>query len=162
MGCGPSATASRKQEATAKQEGSETAVLQPAKPPKPSPAPFAIMRNGHEVIRAGMLECSDALEKNDYDSFKQRYDELALWQRLHATMEDGDATTKGMWAFLDENESVETEKIGKKCIGAHHELQEVKQRWRRQLQLTTSSKSSQRLRPFATGMSSTWWRRRSC
>lgn len=76
----------------------------PAKKEKPTPSIFAIMRNGHEVIRSGFLECQDAINKGDLTSFIARFKEVEQWQGIHLLMEDGNGKVKGMWRFLEEYE----------------------------------------------------------
>lgn len=64
----------------------------PAETPKEKPQPqiFAIMRNGHEVLRGGMTEVQTALDKDDMESAKEEWRQLMKWQVLHARMEEGD------------------------------------------------------------------------
>lgn len=74
---------------------------------KPRPQVFALMRNGHEVIRGAMRELDDALALTDdgaaLDAFGPRWADFFKWQELHKAMEDGrSSVAKGMFAFLDE------------------------------------------------------------
>lgn len=56
---------------------------------KPEPQIFAIMRNGHEVIRGSMLDMKDAIEKDDMETAKDIWQKLHKWSSLHKRMEEG-------------------------------------------------------------------------
>jgi len=60
---------------------------------KPSPQIFAIMRNGHEVIRGDSRDVRELLVAGDAAGAKQRWEDMRKWETLHAFMEEG--TTKG-------------------------------------------------------------------
>jgi hypothetical protein len=59
---------------------------------KPKPQVFAIMRNGHEVIRGSMIDLKEAVDKGDMDSAKKNWDSLSKWSEMHKTMEEGDGS----------------------------------------------------------------------
>jgi len=79
----------------------------PSAPEKPRPMIFALMRNGHEVIRGGHKNLQAALEEEDFDKAKGIYEKNKMWQELHAKMEDGIDGGKtspiGMFALLDKH-----------------------------------------------------------
>lgn len=50
------------------------------------------MRNAHEVIRGGMIEIKNALEKDDFVTAKAEWEKLAKFEGMHKTMEEGDGT----------------------------------------------------------------------
>ena len=56
---------------------------------KPEPQLFAIMRNGHEVIRGSMLDMKAAIDKNDMKTAKEVWKNLHHWTILHKRMEEG-------------------------------------------------------------------------
>lgn len=65
---------------------------------------FAIMRNGHEVLRGAMQDCDAAIASGDLASFKTRFADFVRWQVIHAAMEDGlEGHGKGMFAVLNEH-----------------------------------------------------------
>jgi hemerythrin-like domain-containing protein len=71
---------------------------------RPRPMVFALMRNGHEVLRGAMEDVSDDLEKGNKDAACAAYLELQQWSALHQLMEDGHndgKTPKGLFAILD-------------------------------------------------------------
>ena len=56
----------------------------------PKPMIFAIMRNGHEVIRGAMMDIRRLLDGDcDYTTAKHEWELLSRWQNLHAAMEEG-------------------------------------------------------------------------
>jgi hypothetical protein len=59
---------------------------------RPKPQIFAIMRNGHEVIRGGMIEVSIAVEKGDMKAAVDAWEDLAKFEAMHKTMEEGNGT----------------------------------------------------------------------
>jgi hypothetical protein len=72
---------------------------------RPRPLVFALMRNGHEVLRGAIEDVSNHLEKGNKDAARAVYLELHRWSALHKLMEDGHSdgkTPKGMFAILDE------------------------------------------------------------
>lgn len=56
---------------------------------KPEPQIFAIMRNGHEVIRGSMLDMKDAIEKDDIKAANDIWQKVHKWNNLHKRMEEG-------------------------------------------------------------------------
>jgi hypothetical protein len=63
---------------------------------KPKPMVFALMRNGHEVIRGGQRDLKSALfDKQDLDLAKSIYEKNKIWQDLHLRMEEGVKGTGG-------------------------------------------------------------------
>lgn len=76
-------------------------------PPPPRPEVFALMRNGHEVLRGALKECDEALALPDRragtKAFAARYKELKRWQDIHMAMEEGtpDKKVEGVFAMLD-------------------------------------------------------------
>jgi hypothetical protein len=92
--------------ASKRMDGPAVAVPEQVIAERPRPLVFALMRNGHEVLRGAMEDVSDYLEKGNKDAACAAYLELHRWSALHKLMEDGhnDAgkTPKGMFAMLDE------------------------------------------------------------
>jgi len=70
---------------------------------KPDPIPFAIMRNGHEVIRGLMIELDEAAQANNETKFAELWKVFIIWMNHHAAMEDGKGRVKGFFAVLNEN-----------------------------------------------------------
>lgn len=74
-----------------------TPSVQPAAAETPKPMPFAIMRNAHEALRAGIGLQAQALESADLRSFADEWKRLQRGLAVHMAMEDG-----AMFALLDE------------------------------------------------------------
>eukprot|EP00977_Amphora_coffeiformis_P028101 scaffold34695_cov266-Amphora_coffeaeformis.AAC.2 len=56
----------------------------------PKPMVFALMRNGHEVIRGAMRDLKLLLDAEcDYATAKHEWELLSRWQDLHKAMEEG-------------------------------------------------------------------------
>ena len=53
------------------------------------PQIFAIMRNGHEVIRGNMVEVQRAIESQDLPSVVHHWNNLQRFTHIHQTMEEG-------------------------------------------------------------------------
>lgn len=74
-------------------QGTQSAAVEPPKKEekaeKPRPMIFAIMRNGHEVIRGSMRDVQAALDKGDFDEAKVTWDKLEKWSVMHMLMEEG-------------------------------------------------------------------------
>lgn len=88
-----------------KGKGDPVAVPEQVIAERPRPLVFALMRNGHEVLRGAMEDISDYLEKENKDAACAAYLEFHRWSALHKLMEDGHndgKTPKGMFAMLDE------------------------------------------------------------
>ncbi|GAX10189.1 hypothetical protein FisN_3Lh384 [Fistulifera solaris] len=67
---------------------------------KPEPQIFAIMRNGHEVIRGGMLDMKEAIDNDDIQTAKEVWQKLHKWTEIHKRMEEGkEPETEGCGCF---------------------------------------------------------------
>ncbi|KAJ1637143.1 hypothetical protein T492DRAFT_834792 [Pavlovales sp. CCMP2436] len=72
------------------------------------PQIFAIMRNGHEVLRGTLVDASASLQRPDADAevlkaFAKDWDAFVHWSFLHQRMEDGvPGEASGLFALLDE------------------------------------------------------------
>ena len=70
------------------------------------PMVFAIMRNGHEVIRGGMKDIQTALDEHRVEEAMDIYLQLDKWMKLHFLMEEGrpgsagDTTPMGMFRYV--------------------------------------------------------------
>lgn len=67
---------------------------------------FAIMRNGHEVIRGTMIDVEEFIQAGEWGKAYNAYSQLAKWEGMHKLMEEGnqnDQTPKGVFSVLDEN-----------------------------------------------------------
>jgi hypothetical protein len=62
----------------------------------PKPMPFAIMRNAHEALRAGIAQQAEALERGDAAAFGDEWQRFQRALAVHMAMEDG-----AMFAILD-------------------------------------------------------------
>ena len=67
---------------------------------KPKPQIFAIMRNGHEVIRGGMVDCKEAIDSDDIDMFQSSWEKLVKFESMHKTMEEGNGTDDSPKGFF--------------------------------------------------------------
>ena len=70
---------------------------------KPKPQIFAIMRNGHEVIRGSVADIKEAVEQSDMESAKDTWEKLKKWGHLHKMMEESDGkgvTPKGLFKYV--------------------------------------------------------------
>lgn len=66
-----------------------------------SPQIFALMRNGHEVIRGALSDAHAALARGDLDGFLALWNDMSRWMSCHAAMEDGvENRAIGMFALL--------------------------------------------------------------
>lgn len=82
----------------------KTAVSEELLPPPARPQVFAIMRNGHEVIRGAMKDIDGALAKDDMDTVRSIWKNLNKWEQLHLQMEEGSKTGSspiGVFQMLD-------------------------------------------------------------
>mmetsp|Transcript_1029 Transcript_1029/g.2432 ORF Transcript_1029/g.2432 Transcript_1029/m.2432 type:complete len:273 (-) Transcript_1029:365-1183(-) len=71
----------------------------------PTPRIFALMRNGHEVLRGSMEDITALLEKGDADAAAETYLRFERWMNLHKLMEEGNGSSespRGFFAVLDE------------------------------------------------------------
>jgi hypothetical protein len=64
---------------------------------KPKPQVFALMRNGHSVIREAQVDIRAAIEKEDYATAKDTWEKLCKWSDIHMIMEEGN--DKGVGFF---------------------------------------------------------------
>lgn len=67
--------------------------------------PFALMRNGHEVIKGNVLDVQEYLDAGDVDGAISAYKLMHQWILLHRSMEEGNRdgqTPKGFFAVLDD------------------------------------------------------------
>jgi hypothetical protein len=69
---------------------------------KPQPMIFAIMRNGHEVIRDGVKEFQKKLRSGDVDDAAMYWTDLSRWLDLHKLLEEGNGskTPKGFFRYV--------------------------------------------------------------
>ena len=67
---------------------------------KPKPQIFAIMRNGHEVIRGGMIEVKTAVENGDMETSKKEWERLVKFEGMHKTMEEGNGSDESPRGFF--------------------------------------------------------------
>ena len=67
---------------------------------KPKPQIFAIMRNGHEVIRGGMVDCKEAIVDGDFEAAQSLWEKLVKFESMHKTMEEGDGTDESPKGFF--------------------------------------------------------------
>eukprot|EP00511_Aplanochytrium_stocchinoi_P008212 CAMPEP_0204855586 /NCGR_PEP_ID=MMETSP1347-20130617/17083_1 /ASSEMBLY_ACC=CAM_ASM_000690 /TAXON_ID=215587 /ORGANISM="Aplanochytrium stocchinoi, Strain GSBS06" /LENGTH=232 /DNA_ID=CAMNT_0052001837 /DNA_START=35 /DNA_END=733 /DNA_ORIENTATION=+ len=90
----------------------------------PRPQVFAVMRNGHEVIRGMSKDLRETLENNDAKAFIDTWKVFSAWLSYHAKMEDGvEGKGMGMFALLDAKFDKIAEK--NKLRNAHDELHAV-------------------------------------
>lgn len=83
-------------------QGHDVSVVKPAPEDKPRPMVFAIMRNGHEVIRSNMADIEDFIDAGEWSQAYHSYHLLQKWEGTHKLMEKGyeiDQTPE----VLDEN-----------------------------------------------------------
>lgn len=67
---------------------------------KPEPQIFAIMRNGHEVIRGSILDMKGAIDNDDIETAKDIWQKLHKWTIIHKRMEEGkDPEPQGCGCF---------------------------------------------------------------
>jgi len=91
---------------------------------KPRPQVFAIMRNGHEVIRGCSRDLKELVDLGSVEEFQKYWNQSKAWMSYHAKMEDGvEGKGKGMFALLDEKfDGIATKN---KLQDAHHELHDA-------------------------------------
>lgn len=84
-------------------KGHEVSIEKPVlEEEKPRPMVFAIMRNGHEVIRSNMTDIEEFIEAGKWSQAYHSYHLLTKWEGTHKLMEKGyeiDQTPE----VLDEN-----------------------------------------------------------
>lgn len=92
MGCKPS------------KEAPKTVTPAASSEEAPRPLIFALMRNSHEVIRGGILECKQQLADGNLDGFKGCWAALHKFEHLHMQMEEGRAdVAPGFFSILNEH-----------------------------------------------------------
>eukprot|EP00550_Attheya_septentrionalis_P008349 CAMPEP_0198281664 /NCGR_PEP_ID=MMETSP1449-20131203/1584_1 /TAXON_ID=420275 /ORGANISM="Attheya septentrionalis, Strain CCMP2084" /LENGTH=517 /DNA_ID=CAMNT_0043977561 /DNA_START=168 /DNA_END=1721 /DNA_ORIENTATION=+ len=69
---------------------------------KPRPEIFAILRNGHEVIRGATPEVNNAIGEADFEGALELWKALSAWEKMHMSMEEGNDNCKGFFRVLDE------------------------------------------------------------
>lgn len=69
--------------------GADVDAQQQQQPEKPKPMVFAIMRNGHEVLRGNLRDMTAALQESNTASFAEQWANFLRWGKIHAAMEDG-------------------------------------------------------------------------
>ena len=92
-------------ENTTSDDAIKVSVPVQAPPEKPKPQIFALMRNGHEVIRGNMVDIQDLLDQNDLKKAVESYSNLHKWMEVHKLMEEGNLdgkTPMGFFSVLDE------------------------------------------------------------
>mmetsp|Transcript_14547 Transcript_14547/g.20747 ORF Transcript_14547/g.20747 Transcript_14547/m.20747 type:complete len:252 (+) Transcript_14547:70-825(+) len=95
---------------------------------KPNAIVFALMRNGHEVIRGNMKDIQEHLNAGQLDNAINSYQKLHKWMNMHKLMEEGydgeySTSPKGLFAVLDEKfNGIAKEKGLRDC---HSELEEI-------------------------------------
>ena len=70
---------------------------------KPKPMIFALMRNGHEVIRGAQRDMKKTLESGDLNKFANEWSDFGKWEAEHARMEEGcgqDKTRRGFSRYV--------------------------------------------------------------
>ena len=101
MGCLQSTLATPATEAP---EKPAAAAASASSPDKPRPMVFAIMRNGHEVIRGSMKDIQAAVDAQNMDEAMETYGKLDKWMHLHKLMEEGHPnsteTPMGMFRYV--------------------------------------------------------------
>lgn len=109
------------------QDASEKAVVkEETATSRPKPQVFAIMRNGHEVIRGNVLEIQEALDENKPGKAFFSYLNLHKWMQMHKLMEEGNGdgkTPMGVFSVLDDRfDGIATEK---KLHNDHKDLEDL-------------------------------------
>mmetsp|Transcript_16740 Transcript_16740/g.24751 ORF Transcript_16740/g.24751 Transcript_16740/m.24751 type:complete len:338 (-) Transcript_16740:84-1097(-) len=103
----------------------------------PRPMIFALMRNGHEVIRGAMEDISEEIatqtSKGDYadaDKIIEMWNDLHAWEGMHKTMEEGKGvkgspktSPVGLFELLDRKYDGIATKNG--LLDAHDELDDL-------------------------------------
>jgi len=104
---------------------------------KPRPMIFALMRDGHEVIRGAMEDISEEIatqtSKGDYadaDKIIEMWNDLHAWEGMHKTMEEGKGvkgspktSPVGLFELLDRKYDGIATKNG--LLDAHDELDDL-------------------------------------
>jgi len=93
-------------EGEAKDAKDEVAKEEKAPDEKPKPQIFAIMRNGHEVIRGAQRDVQKMVDKGKMKEAKALWAKMHKWADIHMKMEEGSGTDEspmGMFRLLDKN-----------------------------------------------------------
>lgn len=124
----------------------------PAQQDKPKPQVFAIMRNGHEVLRGCLRDMVLALEQADKAEFYRLWTDFLRWHAVHAAMEDGvPGKAEGMFAFLNrEANNVATDE------GLHEEHKKVEEKQAALQQAVGESTQMEGLRALFTSFAETY------
>lgn len=105
MGCTQSSSAVDEKEQPLVTDGDKKVATDTDNAEKPRPMIFAIMRNGHEVIRGSMKDIETAVDADDIEEAMKIYGKLEKWMMVHKLMEEGHANStaspKGMFRVLD-------------------------------------------------------------
>lgn len=99
MGCAQSSAAASSEVKKAPEKQANNKSSDQA-PEKPRPLIFAIMRNGHEVIRGALRDLKDALDNGDLTKAKEIWPKFYKWQNVHHDMEEGngkEGSPRGMF-----------------------------------------------------------------
>jgi hypothetical protein len=67
---------------------------------KPRPEIFAILRNGHEVIRGATPEVKNAIGEADFEGALELWKALSAWEKMHMSMEEGNDNCKGFFRYV--------------------------------------------------------------
>mmetsp|Transcript_32863 Transcript_32863/g.68503 ORF Transcript_32863/g.68503 Transcript_32863/m.68503 type:complete len:258 (-) Transcript_32863:146-919(-) len=73
---------------------------------RPKPLIFAIIRNGHEVIRGGLQDIEAFLQRGELELATEEWRKLRKWWQMHRKLElgvDDGETTKGFLRLLDKH-----------------------------------------------------------
>jgi hypothetical protein len=71
-----------------------------SKEEKPRPEIFAILRNGHEVIRGATPHVKYAIGEADFEGALELWKYLARWKKMHTSMEEGNDNCKGFFWYV--------------------------------------------------------------
>lgn len=96
---------------------------------QPKPQIFALMRNGHEVIRGDSRDVKERLEAGDVVGAKELWENMRKWEDLHARTEEGTSngstTPKGFFHIL--NEKFDGLATSEGLLDAHEQLEKKSQ-----------------------------------
>ena len=119
--------ADAKSSSPAKTSDAAAAAAAPSSDSKPKPMIFAIMRNGHEVIRDGVKEFQSKLRAaggsggggGDLDDVAKYWMDLHRWLDMHKLLEEGkntgsNQTPKGFFLYVATNYKITT-LLGSNC-----------------------------------------------
>mmetsp|Transcript_15261 Transcript_15261/g.16936 ORF Transcript_15261/g.16936 Transcript_15261/m.16936 type:complete len:220 (+) Transcript_15261:188-847(+) len=89
---------------------------------------FALMRNGHEVIRGAMRDLNEFIENEDMQASKELWEKLMKWSAMHMKMEEGNGSEEspvGFFHLLDKNFDKIVTKAG--LSDSHHILEDMEE-----------------------------------